>query len=198
MCADYLVLHSRAVRKVLVSFSLAMCSEISNHTTLLIWVPTGLWQLPQVPLKEEALSLPLLLQALPVSLPLLAQLIFTFCLLSFHESLLHSPLVFILPRSSSLPLLNAPSFSLLGRSVELLVVELVCEEGDVVLYVLELRRGVVLVTPLGLLSLAPLVCVLSPRAWKKLQFAISITFLSKDSSSLASHNTSRDCFAFKY
>lgn len=34
-----LVLHSRAVRKVLVSFILAMCSAISSHTTLCIAIP---------------------------------------------------------------------------------------------------------------------------------------------------------------
>jgi len=34
-----LVLHSRAVRKVLVNFILAMCSAISSHTTLLMAKP---------------------------------------------------------------------------------------------------------------------------------------------------------------
>jgi len=115
-----LVLHSRAVRNVLVSFSLAMCSEISNHTTLLTWLPTGVWQLAQVSLREEA-SLPLLQELVP---SLLLSLIFTLCLSSFH-ALLHSPLVFILLHSSSLTslpllLLNPPSLSLLGAEVRLM------------------------------------------------------------------------------
>jgi len=103
-----LVLHSKAVRKVLVSFNLAICSEISSHTTLLIWLVKGLWQLAQMlSLRNEGSLLPLrLLQELAPSVSVVLSLIFTLCLSSFHAFLLISPLSFILVNSSSsLPLL---------------------------------------------------------------------------------------------
>lgn len=254
-----LVLHSKAVRRVLVSFNLAICSEISNHTTLLIWVIKGLWQLAHLlSLRDEGSLLPLkLLQELvPNESVVLLSAIFTLCLSSFHAFLLISPLIFILVNSSpSLPLLllrlessvslllrtERPTVGLLsmGEPATEKLPELRREEGESV------KRGptvtglsdigllMSLIDKAGLLAVAgllesdpvslplPLPLPLlgddegagrgtedvevveveeeaSLRTWKKLQFAISITFFTSDSSSLPSHITSLDCLAFKY
>lgn len=127
-----------------------MCSEISSHTTLLVWLMKELWQLAQrLSLSGRSLGLPLgLLQEDrgPASVVLLSP-IFTLCLSSFHENLPISPLIFK-PYSSSLPLpLPLPlllelesSFSLLRTSGDVRTEGLLCM-GEPTLNWLLLRRG---------------------------------------------------------
>lgn len=131
-----LVLHSRAVRKVLVSFILAMCSAISSHTTLCIAIPRLLlnealvvgagWQLapsfsimmPEMLEDEDRKSLVLSLMLtsvslVSVSLPLLPPLLLPPLLLKLLRSSLRSLFTLLLKRKPFLATWLSFSFSLL-------------------------------------------------------------------------------------